>query len=55
MTKKELYKEIDLILAENRAAVERFESFRRKTDPLIAVHTVTTDRLLKRLRQARRR
>ena len=55
MTQEELDKKIELTLAENRAALERADAHFRKYDRLIAIHTVTTDRLLEDLREAGRR
>ena len=55
MTKEARDKELELVLAENRAAIERFDAFHRRMAPLIAAHLVTSDRLLKRLREATRR
>ena len=55
MTRKELDKKIELTLAQNRAVLERVEARRRESDRLIAIHTVTTNRLLEDLREAVRR
>jgi hypothetical protein len=55
MTREELDREVELTLARNRAAIERFDEQRRESERLIAIHTVTTDRLLRDLREAARR
>jgi hypothetical protein len=57
MTREELDKKVEATLAQNRAALERAEAHLREFDRLAAIHTVTTDRLLKDLREeaARRR
>jgi hypothetical protein len=55
VTREELDKEIELTLAESRAAIERSRRRRRELDRLIAIHTITTDRLLEDLREAARR
>lgn len=52
MTREELNKRIELVQAQNREALERVAAHRRKYDPLIAVHTATTDLLLEDLREA---
>jgi hypothetical protein len=54
MTQEELEK-IRKFRAENRAAIEDAEAYLREFDRLIAIHSVTTERLLRRLREARRR
>jgi hypothetical protein len=55
MTREELDRKIELIQAENRAGIEKADAFIRELDRLVAIHTVTTDRLLEDLREAARR
>ncbi len=54
MTREELNKRIDLELAQSRAAIEKADAFFREFDRLAAIHIVTTNRLLRKLRAARR-
>jgi len=55
MTREELDREIELTLAQNRAAIERFDAHRRKFVPLMVMHTITTERIFRELREAVRR
>lgn len=55
MTQEEIDKKIELERARNRAVIERADAFFREFDRLAAIHIVTTDRLLRKLRAARRR
>lgn len=55
MTREELNKKIALEQARNHAAIEKADAFIRELDRLVAIHTVTTDRLLEDLREAARR
>jgi hypothetical protein len=48
-------KKIALEQARNRAAIEKADAFIRELGRLVAIHTVTTDRLLEDLREAARR
>lgn len=55
MTREELDKKVEFVQAQNRAALKRVDAHNRKYDRLVAIHTVTTDRLLEDLREAARR
>ena len=55
MTQEELEKMIESVQAQNRDALARLDAHNRKYDRLVAIHTVTTDRLLEDLREAIRR
>ena len=55
MTREELDRKVELIQAENRAAIEKADAFFQELDRLIAIHTATTDRLLRDLREVARR
>lgn len=55
MTKDELDKEAEVVLAENRAAIERIDALLRKYEPLIPIHIESTDRVIRELRRAARR
>jgi hypothetical protein len=52
MTREKLDKEIDLTLAQNRAAIERSHRRSREFDRFVAIHTVRTQRVLRELREA---
>lgn len=52
MTREDLDREIELTLARNRAAIERFDAHRRKFEPLMVIHTITTERVFRELREA---
>ena len=54
MTREELNRTIELTQARNRAAIEKADAFINEFDRLAAIHTVTTDRLLRKLRRAAR-
>ena len=55
MTREELDREIELTLARSRAAIERYDAHRRRLDPLMVIHTITTERVFRELREAVRR
>jgi len=55
MTREELDKEIELTLAQNRAAIERSRSRSREFDRFVAIHTLKTEQALRELREALRR
>jgi hypothetical protein len=55
MTREELDKKIELTQAKNRAAIKRADAFLEEMDRLVAIHNVTTDRLLEDLREDARR
>jgi DNA-binding HxlR family transcriptional regulator len=55
MTREELNKEIDLVQARNRAAIERADATIKKYGPLILKHMESTDRVFRELREAARR
>ena len=55
MTQEELGKKIELERARNRAVIEKADAFFREFDRLAAIHNVSTDQLLRKLRAARRR
>lgn len=54
MTRDELDKEAELILAQNRAAIERADASIRKYGRLIPERMESTDRVFRELREARR-
>ena len=55
MTQEELDKRIETILAENRAVTEKADAYFREFDRLAPIRIVTTERAIRRLREAARR
>jgi len=55
MTPEELDKKIELTLAENRAAIEDAEAFRRWLNLEAPIHEARTERIFRELREAVRR
>jgi hypothetical protein len=52
MTREELDREVELTLAENRAAIEQSRRRSREFDRFVAIHTVRSERVLRELREA---
>ena len=55
MTREELDREIEVTLARNRAALERADAHTREFERLAVIHTITTERAFRRLRESLRR
>ena len=55
MTREELKKEIELEVERNRVAIERADAHLREFNRLAAIHTITTERVFRELREAVRR
>jgi hypothetical protein len=52
MTRDELKKEIELVQAENRAAIEKADASIREFNRLAPIHAVRTERVFRELREA---
>lgn len=55
MTREDLKKELELVRAENQAAIERSEATIREFDRLAPIHAIRTERIFRELREAARR
>ena len=55
MPEEELNKRIEVLLAENRAAIEKSEAFSRWFEREAPIHEARTERAFKELREALRR
>jgi hypothetical protein len=55
VTREELDKEIELVLAENRAAIEKADAFTRWFDREAPIREVETERAFRELRESVRR
>jgi hypothetical protein len=55
MTREELQRKIELTQAENRAALERADTFIQWFDREVPIHEVRTERIFRELREAVRR
>jgi hypothetical protein len=55
MTREEMKKEIELVRAENRAAIEKADASIREFNRLAPIHAVRTERVFRELRESVRR
>lgn len=55
MTREELKREAEATLAKNRVALERADAHTREFEQLAVIHTITTERAFRRLRESLRR
>jgi hypothetical protein len=55
MTRKQLDREIELVRAENQAAIERADASIREFNRLAPIYAVKTERAFRQLREAARR